>query len=279
VPPADPISAASRRPDARVARAGWAGPAALRSLRAGGAGYVAVALRDGGYLELPGGWLLVAPARSPVGPLSVLVDALPDRPFEGGEAVGVEGETLLAGSLRIDLGGVRALAGGPPSPRAVDIGPALEAALAERPCELPELRDGLVALRSADHAGAVQLLAGRGPGLTPAGDDVLAGYAAWRHAEGGDPVLGDMAAGRSAPLGLAYLRCAERGELPQVAERLLRSVREADVAAAARHARALDGWGATSGTAILWGIAAAARGGAGGTAAAGMAVAPTMRPR
>ncbi len=38
--------------------------------------------------------------------------------------------------------------------------------------------------------GAVGGLAGLGPGLTPAGDDVLAGYAAWRHADGAPVALG-----------------------------------------------------------------------------------------
>jgi hypothetical protein len=258
-----------------MARAGWAGPGALRSLRGGGAGYVAVALRDGGYLELPGGWLLVAPARSPVGPLSLLADALPDRPFAGGERAVIDRDALVVGSVRIDLSGARGLAAPELPPRAAGAERALDAALAERPCALPDLDEGLGALRAGDHARAVRALAGRGPGLTPAGDDVLAGYAAWRHAEGGEPVLGDTAAGHSSPLGLAYLRCAERGELPQVAERVLYAVRAGDPSAAARNARALDRWGATSGTALLWGLAAGVR----GAPIAGTAPAPTMRPR
>jgi hypothetical protein len=248
----------SREPAARSARAGWAGAGVLRSLRGGGAGCVAVALRDGGYAEFPGGWLLVAPARSPVGPLSLLVDALPNRPFAEGDAARIEGDVLVVGSVRIDLSGVRALARTPPAPRAGDVHPALDAALAECPCPLPDLQDGLAALRAGDLAAAVELLAGRGPGLTPAGDDVLAGYAAWRHAEGGEPLLGHIAAGRSSPLGLAYLRCAERGELPDAAAGVLRAIRSGDARLAARRARTLSRWGASSGRAILWGMAAAA---------------------
>jgi hypothetical protein len=240
------------------ARAGWAGAGALRALRDGGTGYVAVPLRDGAYLEMPGGWLLIAPPRSPLGPLTLLVDSLPDRPFAEGDAARIESGVLAAGSVGIDLAGVRGIADPRPPARAADIEPALRAALSERPCAPPDLRDGTAALSAGDHEAAVDLLAGRGPGLTPAGDDVLAGYAAWRHAEGGEQLLGDLAEGRSAPLGLAYLRCAERGELPQVAARVLHAVRAGDPGAAARHARALDAWGATSGTALLWGIAAGA---------------------
>ena len=98
------------------------------------------------------------------------------------------------------------------------------------------------------------MLAGRGPGLTPAGDDVLAGIAGWRHADGA-PV--SLTAPRGSPIGLAYLRCAERGELPEPARRTLDAVRAGDAALAARRARVLGRWGATSGGAMLCGMAAA----------------------
>ena len=107
---------------------------------------------------------------------------------------------------------------------------------------------------------AVAALAGRGEGLTPAGDDVLAGAAAWWHADGAAPRLGARAAARSSPLGLAYLRCAERGELPDAAARTLAAIRAGDAALAGRRARGLARWGASSGAAILWGVAAAATG-------------------
>ena len=84
---------------------------------------------------------------------------------------------------------------------------------------------------------------------------MLAGYAAWHHAAGSAVRL---PAERCSPLGLAYLRCAERGELPDPGERLVRAIRAGDADGAGRSARALAGWGASSGTAILWGVAAAA---------------------
>jgi Protein of unknown function (DUF2877) len=120
------------------------------------------------------------------------------------------------------------------------------------------LAPGLRALAGGGLEGAVGLLAGRGEGLTPAGDDALAGYAAWRHSAGRPVAISGLAAGRSSPLGLAYLRCAERGELPAAGAALLAALQSDDRAAVSAAALALRGWGASSGTAMLWGIAAGA---------------------
>jgi hypothetical protein len=106
---------------------------------------------------------------------------------------------------------------------------------------------------------AVRLLAGRGEGLTPAGDDGLAGYAGWAAATGATPELSALAAGRASPIGLAYLRCAERGELPAPAAATIAAVLAGDREAAARRARVLRRWGGSSGSALLWGIGAGAR--------------------
>src|SRR3954447_19882822 len=112
--------------------------------------------------------------------------------------------------------------------------------------------DAPLPIGAGDLERAVSELAGRGEGLTPAGDDVLAGYAAWRSA-----TLSPLAAGRASPLGLAYLRCAERGELPEVVARLVAAIRAGDAESARRRARALSRWGASSGAAMLWGVASA----------------------
>ncbi|HET6550784.1 MAG TPA: DUF2877 domain-containing protein, partial [Solirubrobacter sp.] len=132
----------------------------------------------------------------------------------------------------------------PPPPPAV-----LAAALGAVAPPPRALAPGLEALRRGDLEDAVALLAGRGEGLTPAGDDVLAGYAARCRVR-----LSRLAAGRASPLGLAYLRCAERGELPDVVARVL-GARDPDTAR--RRARALSRWGSSSGAAMLWGIASA----------------------
>jgi hypothetical protein len=137
---------------------------------------------------------------------------------------------------------------------------AVAAAVDALPVAAPWLAGGIEALVRGRLSAGVAQLAGRGPGLTPAGDDVLAGFVAARFVlDGGRPGLSLRAAGRCSPLGLAYLRCAERGELPDPAARLLDafgsgSIRDVRVACAE-----LRVWGASSGTALGWGITAAFR--------------------
>jgi hypothetical protein len=165
-----------------------------------------------------------------------------------------------------------------------DCAPNAAAAMGRARAALPsppaDLLPGLAALAAGDVADAVLALAGRGNGLTPAGDDILAGYSAWRLADAAtDPgMVLAIARSRAAPLGLAYLSCAVRGELVDVAARLMAAVRCADVGLVTRRARALAAWGASSGAAILWGMDAAFRRdrleGAGGEPGAGVAWKP-----
>ncbi|MEA2141897.1 MAG: hypothetical protein QOI64_327 [Solirubrobacteraceae bacterium] len=249
-----PVAAARRS-----SRAVVIGPGARRALRAGAGatagGTVEWAFGPGGYVCFGEQYVLLAPARSPLGPLSILVAGLVRGDLVPGDPAAVSGGALLVGPLRIELGPARE----PPPPRAVAPAPGWEDALAAAlsavapaPCELAP---GLAALAAGDRTRAVGRLAGRGDGLTPAGDDALAGYAAWRWSCGA-PVT--LPAARCAPLGRAYLRCAERGELPQPAADVLAAIRRADEPAAARRARSLSEWGASSGAALLWGIAAGA---------------------
>lgn len=235
------------------------GPGAARALAGSAAGIVEPALHPGGYVRLgPEAWVLVAPGRAPSGPLSVHVRGLERSPLEPGDEV------------RIDTRGAGIAHAAPGGPLRDGWREALAAALGVVEPAPPELEAGLAALsggaeraaagrpaswrRGAERA-AETMLAGRGDGLTPAGDDVLAGYAAWRHA-GGSPVT--LPGERCSPIGLAYLRCAERGELPDAAAGVLRAIRSGDARLAARRARTLSRWGASSGRAILWGMAAAA---------------------
>lgn len=109
-------------------------------------------------------------------------------------------------------------------------------------------------------------LLGRGPGLTPEGDDVLAGAAigvrALGRAAGIEPAAIDAlaaslcpadAAARTGALSATLLRLAARGAAPEPAHRLLGS---SDREAALTDLRRL---GASTGAAIASGIALAAR--------------------
>lgn len=202
-------------------RALWAGPGVR--LPDGAAGVVEFALHPGGYVRFGDDeYVLVAHPRAPRGPLTLLVTGLHGAPLEHGDRAEVAGDELRVGALRIECS-LSHLRGGKGSTRVPRTAPPPPAALAP----------GLRALAAGDLDAALAHLAGRGEGLTPAGDDVLAGYAAARYAAG-RPVTFD--ATRCSPLGRAYLRCAERGELPEDLAR----------------------WGSTSGIAMLWGMKAAA---------------------
>jgi hypothetical protein len=149
------------------------------------------------------------------------------------------------GHGHVDVGGyVVSLTapGGPRMPNGIEVGVAL------RPGEAVCLGEGRIEIAEcsvvvlpgawwdpvphavADAADAVDgtgLLrdVGRGPGLTPRGDDVLAGYCAGlallhgRHAEGHR--LASAAAPRTTALSATLLLHAARGEVPEPVHRLL----------------------------------------------------------
>ena len=243
----------------RSLRAVLVGPGAQRALRHGAGasagGTVEFAFGPGGYVRFGEQHVRLAPARSPLGPLSLLVAGLGRGDLVVGDPAVVTDGALCVGPLRIEFASARE--GGRPHRQALSSGwrPALRAALAvvaAPPCALAHGLDDLAAGRLSV---AVARLAGLGEGLTPAGDDVLAGFAAWSWASGA-PVA--LATERCAPLGREYLRCAERGELPAPAAAVMAAIRTGDAAAAARRAAGLAEWGASSGAALLWGMAAGA---------------------
>jgi hypothetical protein len=240
------------------ARALFAAPGALRALRRGGRGAVELVLSGGAYLRLADDWLLVTEPGAPFGPLSLAVSGLEPGALHPGQLVRVLSERLVIGAQVVSLERVRerrpAAGGGPGGAPAA--GGSASSPLGGVPPA--GLAPGLRALARGRLVEGVVLLAGRGDGLTPAGDDALAGYAAWRHAAGRPVAVSPFANGRSSPLGLAYLRCAELGELPDGGVALLTALHSGDRAAASAAALTLRSWGATSGAAMAWGLAAGA---------------------
>jgi Protein of unknown function (DUF2877) len=257
-----------------AARAVFASPAARRALGDGRSGAVEVVLRRGAYVSFGEDWLLLAEPGEPYGPLSLTVHGMaglelaPDMPVE------VTGDRLMLGKTVVSLARMRvrrsaALISTPPaSRRAVERTAAV--VLAGLPPVAGPLRRGVDAIARASLEEAVDLLAGLGEGLTPAGDDVLVGYAGWRASSGHPPqedLVSDdpaqvsvLAARRASQLGLAYLRCAEQSELPAPGVRVLSAIRDGSPAAASAALPGLRTWGATSGVALGWGIATAAAG-------------------
>lgn len=241
------------------------GPGAARTLRGARDGRVELVLRHGAYLRFGEDWVLLCGPSAALGPLSLTVSGLTFDAIEPRAPVRRDKAQLLVGGERISLERVRERRSVGFRARAHGIQPALAAARAAVPSPPASLSPGLAALERDDPLAAIPLLAGLGEGLTPAGDDVLAGYAAWRQADGLALELAATAGARRrcSPLGLAYLRCAERGELPDLAERALAALRAGESAATARATQALAGWGSSSGAAYVWGFGAGARAAAG----------------
>jgi hypothetical protein len=269
----DRREAAPRRGPSTTARALFAGPGALRALRPARTGVVELVLSGGAYVRAGDDWMLLADPDAPFGPLSVGVAGPWRRALRPGQPVRVEPGRLWLGGHAVDLERLRERRPVPGPSRgaaAAEVAAAAEAvaaALAVTGGPPEGLVPGLTALRRGRTRQGVRRLAGLGEGLTPAGDDALAGYAAWRHATGAPAPVSALAAGRSSPLGHAYLRCAERGELPDVGAAVLAAVFAGEPGAAATAAIALRDWGASSGAALLWGIEAGMTGAPAATAA------------
>lgn len=108
-------------------------------------------------------------------------------------------------------------------------------------------------------AGAARRLIGLGPGLTPSGDDALAGIESALHVAG-HPMAGFLAAAladvdeRTTTVAAAMLRHAARGDAAERVHRLLDGLLGPDVAAIAPAIAAATRWGATSGSDLLAGV-------------------------
>ena len=236
------------------------GPAALEAASEGFAGRVAGVFRDGFYVSGPSETLFaVLGPRSWPGPLHLVVEDLAEPPALH-DRVSVSGDVLRAGRLQVRLDG-----GAPWAPH-----------LPERLCAgLPAWRDLAVCaapelaavwepvthdLRRWDPTAASRRLQGRGDGLTPSGDDVLAGILLVAAI---DPsrrrALAELAGNaRTTRLSRAFLRWAAAGQSVQPAHTLLDAAASGDQSGMRRAAASLAGAGATSGRALAAGVALAA---------------------
>lgn len=130
------------------------------------------------------------------------------------------------------------------------------------PCELGLEQDRLDRLATQPDSAAVAGLLGRGPGLTPSGDDVLAGYLFAAQAFGLEIKLVQAAVAARAPqattaLSAQLLRHALAGEAVGEVVELTDSLTEPAAAAKDRLAAvtaALLRVGHTSGAALAWGV-------------------------
>jgi hypothetical protein len=245
------------------------GDDAARILESPGPGRVRAVFPRALYLHVPGGLVVVASASAPRGPLHLRVSALPAVAPRCPVAV-------VPGSLRIGdhacsfelpvwsrrLPSAWSLARARHVAREwlPELGPTLDAG----PAGCPGLPDGaLAALRRGDLPSFAALVGGRGAGLTPVGDDILAGVLLVAC------VIGSGSPSRSRTLqqcahlvptndiARAFLACASQGRCIEPVHDLLDGLADADRHAVRAAVDELDRFGSSSGAALTYGIRAA----------------------
>lgn len=215
---------------------------------------------DGFYVSGPSGTVFaVLGPRCWPGPLHLVVEELAGLPGWH-DRVSVAGGMLRAGRLTVRINGCAPWA--PHLPQQLRAGSPAWRDLAA--CPVPELaavwevvaRD----LRGGDLPAAFRRLQGRGEGLTPSGDDVLAGILLVAAIDPDNrDTLADLArAARTTRLSRAFLRWAAAGQSIQPAHALLDAAASGDRAGMCQSAASLAGVGATSGRALAAGVALAA---------------------
>jgi hypothetical protein len=211
-------------------------------------GRVVASLRRAVYVDLGGAVLAVVSADAPPGPIHLRVGGL-SRPAPGSR-VSLVGPVPASARWRK---------------------PALDAALFRRRAD--EARRSLRAIPSAlaghpavevaesavgrgDLAAAVAALTGLGPGLTPAGDDVLGGLFVVLAAGGHDEreLLEAAAGARTHAISRSFLAWAARGQAVEPVHLLLGALMRTDPVAIERHREAVLALGHTSGADLLLGL-------------------------
>jgi hypothetical protein len=242
---------------------------AARILTRPGLGQVRAVFSRALYLQVPGGLVALCSTQAPRGPLHLRTTALPA--VMPGRPVLVAARCLRIGDHTYPLTAPIWSPRLPPAsmlrrarqqardwlPRlgpTLDLGPAADAGLPG---------DALAALRRGDLPTFAALISGRGVGLTPAGDDILAGALLVARAVGDRSPTGSWTlrqCARRAPtndIARAFLACAARGRCIEPAHALLNGLANADRAAVRSAADELDRFGSSSGAALAYGIGVA----------------------
>jgi hypothetical protein len=212
--------------------------------------------------------LVVVPPAVPLSPNGLAMD-LGDPPWRKGHRVELGPSTLEAAEVweprpRVRPVSPRVLADRLRAIQAVAMGestaPSLLPLLWGEAGPAQRLRAAAIGRHTAPVARAAASLAGLGPGLTPSGDDVLAGFAAaWgllAEALGREgaarrrvaSAIGSGARAGASPLGRAWLAHALRGELPEPMTRFASALFDAEARDLVPAARGVLAVGASSGT-------------------------------
>lgn len=225
----------------------------------GAHGTVVGTFRHGCYVDVGGELYAIAgPAVAP-GPIHLIVAEPPPRVTEG-MAVWRDGSRLHSPHWQIELGGAAVFAPWRPGRADLhDAADALESMVETLPVPA-DLQRQWHAVREAVVAGdliaAQRLLEGRGGGLTPTGDDVLAGLLlvrAWRGED--DRVLQGVARDTATTtLSRSFLAWAARGQSVAPVHDLIAHAAGHDRPAFEHAVTTVSAIGSSSGTALMWGI-------------------------
>jgi hypothetical protein len=221
------------------------------------------------YLQVPGGLVVLVTTQAPRGPLHLRVDSLPAVAPRC--PVRVDLDLLRIGDHRYPLDVPTWSPRLPPAPLLTrahgqarhwlpELGPALDLGSTGR-AGLPA--DAVTALRRGDLGSFAAAVGGRGPGLTPAGDDMLAGVLLVAHAIWSASrtrpwtcLQGELLTGTN-DIARAFLACAAQGRCIEPAHDLLTGLAGADYCAVSSAVQELRQFGSSSGAALTYGVRAA----------------------
>lgn len=225
------------------------GLGAQEVLGAGGSGRVVAVFSKAAYLRLPAGLVALTTRAVPPGPIHARGD-VPLHRLAAGDAVTVDlsratvwqGTALTPGLLAAGAGtALDVLAGAPAS------------ALADPVFEARRSR-AVDCLDRGDLDGAVDALAGLGPGLTPAGDDALAGILLVAGAHDREAARGAADRAMTNDIARAFLAWAARGQSIEPVHRLLLASAGHDPAGAGTALTDLLRVGHSSGADLAFGL-------------------------
>ncbi|HEX2052185.1 MAG TPA: DUF2877 domain-containing protein [Actinomycetota bacterium] len=226
-----------------------------------GTGRVAGVYSKAVYLRMPSGLAALTTFDVPSGPVHART-SLALHPVRTGDRVVVTPSLVQAGPVLVELSGAEGWVGRIPgeadlaSSRALAIKLLRRARLSALEQDLIDKAAGLVA--GGDIAGAAAALGGAGPGLTPAGDDCLAGIlfiASLRSHGPGRSSLDQLAAQvPTNEISLAFLRWAARSQSIEPVHRFLVEAARGDAEGAERAVNDLTSFGHSSGADLGLGL-------------------------
>lgn len=231
-----------------------------------GTGTVLARYDKAAYVRCAGGVFALTSAAVPAGPIHLRCRVLPD--VAEGEAVTLCPEAVAGAGWAVGVL-ARTRQATLPDPTAFAAGTGLALAVLA-PLPPARLLDGSLpqvwpehvdVLAAGDLRRAAKVLGGRGAGLTPAGDDVLAGLVLAAATLWGpvDALTDTVEAARTNDIAAAFLHWAARGQSIAPVHDLLHAIARGDAAAVRRALAELRSFGASSGTDLAYGITLALR--------------------